>query len=74
MIAHGANLGSLLSYDYVTAVGALPNGVLLTREHDCSFHLAEKLTVTLLMSLLNGSYLLEKVSDLSKALLAGGLG
>ena len=74
MVANRANLGSLLTDHDMAAIGALPNGVLVTGEDHGLFDLAEKLAIALLMGFLNGADFLEKSSDLIETLFLSGLG
>ena len=74
MVADRADLRSLLSDHDMTAVGALPDGVLVTGENHRILNLTQQLAVTLLMGLLNGADFGEEVGDLIKAFLLGGLG
>ena len=43
MCANGTNLGSLLSDNDMSAVGALPYHIIVTGEYKTAFHVFEKL-------------------------------
>src|SRR5574344_2356821 len=73
MLADRANLRSLLSDYNMTAVRALPNHILLTREYYATFHILKKLSVTLFMSLLDSANFLEKECDILETLFLSGL-
>ena len=71
MVADGALLGSLLADDDMSAVGALPDYVVVFREHAFLINIVEQLTIALLMLLLNLGYSLELLGNLVEALLTG---
>jgi hypothetical protein len=74
MLANRTKLRSLLADNDMAAIAALPDHVLIARENDTLLDIAQELTVTLLMSLLDSADLLEKESDLVESLFLGHLG
>lgn len=74
MLAYRTNLRSLLAYDNVAAVRALPNHVLVAGEHETALHVFKEFPVSLLVGLLDGAYLLEQEGDVIEAFLLRCLG
>ena len=74
MFAYRANFRCFLADNDMSAVGAFPYHILITRENYPIFYILEKLSVTLLVNFLDGTYFLEQESDISKAFLLGCLG
>ena len=71
MVAGGAHLRSGRAYDDMAAVGALPDGVAVLREHLLVKDVLEKSAVALLVVLLDGAHQFELLRDLVESLLAG---
>lgn len=74
MVANRAYLRSLLSYDYVTAIGAFPDGILVACEDNSFLDLAKKFPVAFLMGLLDGGDAFEEICDLGEPFFPGGYG
>ena len=73
MVAYGADFRSLLADYDVAAVSALPDAVTVFREYFFLLYVAEKLAVTLFVSLLDGCYHAELGCDFLEAFFVGFL-
>ena len=74
MVADGADVRSLGADHDVAAVGALPDGVAVTREHQTILNVRQKFSVPLLVLFFDGAHHLELEGDLLEAFLAGFAG
>ena len=74
MVAHRAHLGSFLSYNYMSAIGALPYGVLIPCEDNSLLDFSKEFPVPFLVSLLYSGHTFEKIGDLVETFLPGGNG
>mgnify|MGYP006873004235 CR=1 FL=1 len=70
MVADGAYLGSLLAYDDVATVAALPDGVAVLREDFLVLDVLQQAAVALLVVLLDGGH----AAELLRQLLVPGKG
>ena len=68
MCAYGAHFGSLLTDHDMTAVGALPDNVVVLGEYEVAFDIRKKLSVTLLVFLFDLANSAEKICDVVKSL------
>ena len=71
MVAHGAHLGSLFAHHDVAAVAALPDALVVAREHHFVLDVFEQLAVAFLVMALYLGYALKLNGNLFKALFAG---
>lgn len=55
MLADRAELRSLLAYDDVSAIRALPNGILISLEYNAALNIGQQFPVAFLVSLLDSS-------------------
>lgn len=74
MVANGADFGSLLAYDDVSAVGALPYTVTFAAEHEVALDVGQEFAIAFLVFLLDSSYHFELCGDFGIALFASYLG
>ena len=74
VIAGRAYVGSLGSYDDVSAVSALPDLDFDLFEYGLGFHVLKESSVSLFVMLLDGSYLSELVSQFRETFFFSGLG
>ena len=73
MSAYRADLGSLLADHNVAAVAALPDRIAFLGEYQAVLHIRQKLSVSLLMLLLDSRNAFEQSCDLLKSLFSGFL-